>query len=511
MSDAAFRAQAANLRLFFGLCAAISISVLVPILLAGRLCNDDLARSVVGSYGWVDNGRYLSNVLMRALELGASREVDIAPIPQLLAVLALAYAGVLLVRRFAITSLPLGILVALPLGTQPFFLQNLSYRFDSVTMATALLCCVGAVAMRNRRWNGWLWGSVALLASFNLYQPAFNVFLVLVVFELAFEITQECPTRALVRLAGFRFLQAAVACIAYKLFFTTGIKDWVAGHGEMIHSVDALPVVGTNALKFLGYMRDALGARIASILLIATILAALPMIALALRRLWRDQKLSMLDRWLRSIILMFWPALGLLAAIGPMLLLVDPVFAPRVFPAIGALIAAALISAAHAAQRVERLRPIPYVTGGACLIVSSITAGVYSSASSEQTAFEDRIASTMQDDLAQLKTSTHLSNYVLVGSAGYAPATQHAISQFPLAGQLIGAYLTQDSFFTKSYLLHFRQPLTLLESNRLSESQKRAALDACTSPVVITRSAFRIRLVDDLAVVDFRDPAPCGK
>ena len=151
MSDAAFRAQAANLRLFFGLCVAISVSVLVPILLAGRPCNDDLARSVVGSYGWVDNGRYLSNMLMRALELGASREAtsrrsrNCSPSSRWLTP-AYCWCDVSRSRRCRSESW-----LTLPLGTQPFFLQNLSYRFDSVTMATALLCSVGAIAIRHRR------------------------------------------------------------------------------------------------------------------------------------------------------------------------------------------------------------------------------------------------------------------------------------------------------------------------------------------------------------------------
>lgn len=489
-------------RLFAGLCVAFSILVLVPILLAGRPCNDDLARSVLGSYGWVDNGRYLSNILMRALELGASRAIDIAPVPQFIAILALSYAGVLLARRFEVASIPLAILVTLPLGMQPFFLQNLSYRFDSVAMAAALLCSVAAIAVRNRRWRTWLLGTVALLASLNLYQPAFNVFLVLAVFEIAFDIAREFHGRDIVHTAAFRLSQAVVAAVVYKLLFTAGVKDWVADHGETIHSIDALPVIGTDLLGFLRYARDALGGRLASIFLALTVIAALPMIVFGIRRAWREKPKS--DAALRSIFLLLWPVLGLIASIGPMLLLVDPVFAPRVFPAIGALICAALISAASVARRTGRSRWIPYGVGSVLLVISAITAGAYSSAAAEQMKFEDTIASTMQDDLAQLDSNAHLSGYALLGSAGYAPAVQHAISQFPIVGRLIESYLTQDTFFTKSYLLHFRQPLALVES-------RRAGSDACSSPVVLTRSAYRIRIVDKIAVVDFRDPARCAK
>jgi hypothetical protein len=505
MTDAAARERSADYRLFAGLCIGFFFVVLVPILLAGRPCNDDLARSVLGSYGWVDSGRYLSNILMRALALGASRATDIAPIPQFLAILSLSFAGVLLARRFEIASLPLGILVTLPLGTQPFFLQNLSYRFDAVTMAAALLCAVGAIAMRQRPWRSWILGILALLASLNFYQPAFNVFLVLAVFELARQTAGGSSGRDIVRTAALRFSQALIAIIVYKLLFTSGIKDWVADHGETIHSIDALPVVASNALGFVRYVREALGARLASMFLVLTVLAALPMIASGVRRAWRERSMS--DAALRSIFLLLWPVLALLASIGPMLLLIDPVFAPRVFPANGALISASLISAACAGHRG---RLISRFAASVCLIVSAITAGAYSSAAGEQMKFEDTIASTMQDDLAQLTSSAHLSRYVLIGSAGYAPAAQHTITQFPIVERLIEPYLVEDRFFTKTYLLHFRQPSMLVETGALSEPQRRAAFDGCATPIVLTRSAYRIRIVDDFAVVDFRPIVSCG-
>jgi hypothetical protein len=511
MIEAASHKQVADARIFLWLCMALFSSVLLPVLLAGRPCNDDLIRSVAGSYGWIDNGRYFANILMRLLELGASRATDIAPIPQLLAVPALAYAGVLLARRFEITSIPIGVLVGLPLGTQPFFLQNLSYRFDAVTMAAALLCSVGAVAMARRQWRSWLAGCVALLASFNLYQPAFNVFLVLAIFELAFEIVREFPDRDFYRRAGFRISQAVVACVGYKIFFTSGIKDWVARHGETIHSLDALPVIRTNAFAFLRYAADALGDRLASIFLILMLSASLPMIVIGIRRFWNERDTSTTDATLRSLFLLLWPMFGLIASFGPMLLLVDPIFAPRVFPAFGALISGSLISAAYAGRHFYGLRLLPYVIGSACLFISSVTAGAYSSAAGEQMKYEDRIASTMADDLTQLKSSVHVSNYMLVGSAGYAASVQHAIAQFPILERLIASYLTQDDFFTKSYLLHFKQPLKLLESDQVSDPQRRSALDACVLPAVVTRAAFRIRIVDDLAVVDFREPMPCEK
>ncbi len=190
---------------FGGIATLLFIAILLPILLADRHTNDDLLRALSGNYGWTENGRHLTNALMRVLQFGASRVIDLAPLPQLLAVLALAWAGTLVARRFAVTPAWLGVLVALPLGAQPFFLENLAFRFDAPFMALAVALALLPVVSpeRLRSWRG----ALVLLASLALYQPAITVFVIFALLEAAVAPMSTSGLGTRLRLLATRALQ----------------------------------------------------------------------------------------------------------------------------------------------------------------------------------------------------------------------------------------------------------------------------------------------------------------
>jgi hypothetical protein len=74
--------------------------LLYPILQADRPYNDDLKRALLGRASWDSNGRPLTTLLMRALQCYNHAMVDIAPLPQIGAIVVLAWTGARLARRF---------------------------------------------------------------------------------------------------------------------------------------------------------------------------------------------------------------------------------------------------------------------------------------------------------------------------------------------------------------------------------------------------------------------------
>ncbi|HTK00631.1 MAG TPA: glucosyltransferase domain-containing protein, partial [Bordetella sp.] len=123
--------------------AALLLYALViwPIIHADRFYIDDLGRARSGYLGWTSDGRPLSNLVVETLNLGAPIS-DLSPLPQLLALLLLAYLAVTLARKFEIPGAWRAPLILAPLAANPFFLENLSYKFDvlPMTLATALSC-----------------------------------------------------------------------------------------------------------------------------------------------------------------------------------------------------------------------------------------------------------------------------------------------------------------------------------------------------------------------------------
>lgn len=64
--------------------------------------------------------------------------VDIAPLPQVGAIVLITWTGTRLARRFTDASPSLAAMRMFSLGAQPFFLENLSYQFDALSMALAI-------------------------------------------------------------------------------------------------------------------------------------------------------------------------------------------------------------------------------------------------------------------------------------------------------------------------------------------------------------------------------------
>src|ERR1700747_2062740 len=91
---------------FMGLLALYGV-ILFPILRANRYYNDDLKRALIGRTGWDSNGRPLATLLMKLLQAYDHALIDISPLTQVGAVALLAWAGVLVARRYAIGSTPL--------------------------------------------------------------------------------------------------------------------------------------------------------------------------------------------------------------------------------------------------------------------------------------------------------------------------------------------------------------------------------------------------------------------
>ena len=159
---------------------AVGISA---ILRADFLYRDDFGRNFFGYKQWDYFSRYLSTALATLVHTG-DYLVDIAPLPQLLAMLIMAASAVLLLRilydrsRFFWWELA----AVVPLGLNPYFLECVSYRFDAPYMAVSVLC--GLVPLLYRSRNSWAYlpaSAMGVLAVCTSYQAATGVFPMLVI------------------------------------------------------------------------------------------------------------------------------------------------------------------------------------------------------------------------------------------------------------------------------------------------------------------------------------------
>jgi hypothetical protein len=103
---------------------------------------DDLARAVEGYHGWNGWSRHLADILSTFIHADPNL-TDISPLPQLLAALITGAATVLLVYILCDGKFPfMALLAGASLGLFPYFLENISYKFDAPYMALSVFFSV---------------------------------------------------------------------------------------------------------------------------------------------------------------------------------------------------------------------------------------------------------------------------------------------------------------------------------------------------------------------------------
>jgi hypothetical protein len=481
--------------------------ILVPILRANRYYNDDLKRALIGRTGWDSNGRPLTTLLMKLLQFYDHALIDISPFTQIGAVAILAWAGVLIARRYAIRSPLVAALVAFPLGAQPFFLENLSYKFDSLSMALALfLALLPAVALRDPR-RGWWLGVAALFASLCLYQPAFTAFLIFVLVELVLAQLEGAPLRQLARRFVSRVVLAAVAMLVYELLVGIHVNGWVRRRSETIHHWSEVSRIGTNLADFQAFIGGSFNQQwwmyYAPVLLL---LAVVPMIAGVRYALLHGAQ----PVWMRALLLttsVLVPVAAMVGVVGPMLPLANPPIAPRVLVGVGALLAAALIVLQAALRQWNWSQRWSMAVAGMLALGMCVVASAYGNALGEQKSYEDRIAARLADDLAELKGAHPVDSMLLAGTAGYAPLTAHAAGQIPLITAMIPPYIAAaDTFHTHLFLQYTITDFSAMDLKSGTETSQLAArllTQACDLPVTRSASGYTLYLIDDVVVVMF--------
>ncbi|MEO7326818.1 MAG: glucosyltransferase domain-containing protein [Dokdonella sp.] len=491
-------AKARSLQLFGALFLGFFLLILLPILRADRYCNDDILRALDGNWGWNTDGRLFTNFLMRLLEFGAVRVVDIAPLPQLLAIAVLACFGVLVARRYRIDSVPIAALIAFPMAAQPFFLHNLSFRFDAFCMALAMLCAFLPLLSSTLTVRAWAVGAACLLACLNLYQPAIGVFLVFALLETIAEPAPEQTWGATSRRFVGRMLQCAAALLAYRLFFAASFKGWLKDRSEVAPLTEVPHTLFANAQGFGHVFASSFSARWFEIFVPLLLIALAAIVVLSVCARGTPARRMMAAAY--AVVLV--PAM-LLAACGPMLLLRHPVYAPRVMVGFGAVLCAALI-AMHGALRGHRhARGLQYFIAGALALAMSVHAAVLGNAAAAQKDYEAAIAGHLADDLAELAQRQSVGRYLILGSAGLAPTAAHAAEQFPLLQVLVPTYLDEHEVWRHHYLRLFLPPI---EDAAFPDGAVDAslALRSCAHAPTLVRSAYQLSVVDDVAIVRFK-------
>ena len=162
----------------FVACLILNFIILIPIILNVPLYLDDYARATFGVLGWARDARPLAHVLFLGLNLGGPL-VAVSPLYQLGSLFVLSIACVVAARAYGVTFPWFSAMATLPLMGQPYFLANLSFGFDSLSMSLGQLFAVTAavVLLVSKARASYGIALLLTLATLLTYQPSASSFL----------------------------------------------------------------------------------------------------------------------------------------------------------------------------------------------------------------------------------------------------------------------------------------------------------------------------------------------
>jgi len=472
----------------------ISLAILLvmycfPIIFTGRLYIDDLGRTLYGYTGWGLNGRPLSDMLMSALNYGTPL-LDISPLNQILSVILLA--GTL--YFYAKTNFPTLSYISTTaiiffFIANPFYIENLSYKYDSLTMSLSIITLIIPFIIRFNNAYDVILSITMIICSLSLYQASLGLFAILTVIELTTKFSKLGNKHILLRTLS-RLLQITIGYVIYRIFIAS---KFVEGEYNLTHSktlplnIDSLVPFEKNLSNVLWYFNE----WIASIPLFATITYALIFlisIIFIARDLYDD---GLRKNALSFAILLSSPLLIFIFSFAPLLTLEFPVFAPRVLICFGGV----LLYFSLIILRVIKNNHLKTLVCLPMLWVALYYSYSFSNASSSQRDIDSLISSSIYND------ASHYGNeFKYVNIIGKMPESKQfslAQSKLPIMSRLIPVYMNGDWLWGAELLNHYGMTL---QYKVIDEDTKK---NLCQIKPFVVSKYYNLYSISDVLIISF--------
>jgi hypothetical protein len=414
---------------------------ILPIIRANYFYVDDISRNLTGHAGWTSVGRPLTNVLMKAVNFNLWTLSDLAPLPQLMATailsLASAWTSMAFRLRFGFALLPVAFIVC-----NPFFMENLSYRYDSLSMVLAVVLAMLPVALEKMPVGISLYFSIfaSLVLALNLYQPAVNVFIVFTCFAALRNLRLHNDLFKTM----FRFF-AETACLVaamgiYKAEITfIELQKYAQPHAQFVGLSNLSPILRNLRHCYAFLARNLLHTHQTQLLLAGMFLGLLVFIVKFVNASWFQ------DRAALSLIFAAFLIMGILGGImGPVVLLQHPVWAPRVLIGFGA-VGACVLSLLFLECQTSIFRPIVLVLLVVILLAQFSLSYAFGNILIAQGNLDSVVANQIVNDAFSMANDKP-SSLVILGEAPEPLNVQRETKWYPILHRLLPSH--QKNFWT---------------------------------------------------------------
>lgn len=410
--------------------SGLALLFIYPLIQSGVFYRDDLDRAITGQYGWRGLGRPVADILMKILSASGHYNLDLFPYTMIMSCLFIGASSLLLKKHLTRMDVPYPVFVAAFLIFNPYMLQNIAYRYDSIGMALAFFLAVLAYTYSDKN----LIRKVSIkivtgVLALTLYQPCANIFIGLLAVDVViFGLKNHSGKHQSTKLIARKACEFISFYIVYMLLFSTKsnsrselITPDIYGYRTLVSTVKDLHALVASYFHGPVY--------------IYFLIPVLFIILLLIKDSVQKNKPFVST----SILIILSIFIFLISLLGPTIFLHDAPTFPRTLVSFSVLLVIISISIVELAPKLKYLALIP-------LITTFAFSAQLSSAMKSQREYECFVFNMISRDII------NHSNVKLIGTTGQVNINERArllMDNKPL----IGYFLSPASEFLASFQL----------------------------------------------------------
>lgn len=211
----------------------LSLLISLPVVFINIQYLDDIARTAIGYYGWLADGRPLTE-LFYFIVSGGGRVVDLYPITQILAYGLISFSCFFICLKFDVFGWHALSISSVAIFS-PLLLGNMLFRYDSITMSMAfLISTLGFYYKNNNSIKSILYQAILVASGMCFYQASLGVFISLTICLCIFLIKDESLLSTL-KYASKNAISAIIGFALYKgVASLSGIGAYASSKSEII-------------------------------------------------------------------------------------------------------------------------------------------------------------------------------------------------------------------------------------------------------------------------------------
>lgn len=316
-----------NKSLYIAILSLVSLFCL-PIILYNGYYIDDNIRIITGSPDWSWVGRSFADYLLITLSLNKYID-DFSPIPLIIGLLTFSYVLYYAIKENIPNPTIISIMPFIFIIVNPFFMQNLTYKFDSLPMILALSCSVFAffISIENKI-REWIAKIFLLFLCLEFYQPCANIFLALGACNILIDLKKnEKPSK----INGFFIVISiyAISTLLYMFFEKIIHPDIILDRGHIVPFNEIASTIKENIKELLKMSSFLIGN-------IGIIIFCLPILFYWFVGINNNMKEKTL--FINKVIYLLAPFIIFLSIWGPLIVIKEKISLPRELPTVGVLL-----------------------------------------------------------------------------------------------------------------------------------------------------------------------------